>query len=37
MYSGYVAYVYNGEMFPLTGINELEFSRQNQKFSSSYP
>ena len=34
----YVAYVYNGELvFPSWGINELEFSRQNQKFSSSYP
>ena len=34
----YIAYVYNGELvFPSWGINELEFSRQNQKFSSSYP
>ena len=26
-----------GNLFPSWGINELEFSRQNQKFSSSYP
>ena len=26
-----------GNLFPPWGINELEFSRQNHKFSSSYP
>ena len=26
-----------GKCFPSWGINELEFSRQNQKFSSTYP
>ena len=26
-----------GNLFPSWGINELEFSSQNQKFSSSYP
>ena len=25
-----------GNLFPLYGNNELEFSRQNQKFSSTY-
>ena len=34
----YVAYmVIMGKLFPSSGINELEFFRQNQKFSSTYP